>query len=166
MSGELNDAAAKKYDLEAWFPGYNAFRELVSCSNCTDYQARGLETRYALKNTDDKIYVHMLNGTMCATTRTMCCILENYQTPEGVTIPEVLRPYMGGIDFIPYDDKCQKAFFKAKAEEEKKQAEKAKNAKKKGGNQQKQGGAPKKDEETKKPAAEANKKAAAAAQGA
>ena len=146
--------------MEAWFPGYNAFRELVSCSNCTDYQSRGLETRYALKNTDDKIYVHMLNGTMCATTRTMCCILENYQTAEGVTIPEVLRPYMGGLDFIPYDDKCQKAFFKAKAEEEKKQAELAKKAGKKGGKQKQGGAAPK--EETKKPAANAKKQEAAA----
>ena len=103
VSGELNDAAAMKYDLEAWFPGYKAFRELVSCSNCTDYQSRALEVRYALKNTDEKLYVHMLNGTMCATERTMCCIMENYQTPEGLMVPEVLQPYMGGIDFIPYD---------------------------------------------------------------
>jgi seryl-tRNA synthetase len=90
VSGALNDAAAMKYDLEAWFPGYKAFRELVSCSNCTDYQARALETRYALKNTPEKLYVHMLNGTMCATERTMCCIMENYQTPEGLRIPKVL----------------------------------------------------------------------------
>jgi len=112
VSGELNDAAAMKYDLEAWFPGYDAYRELVSCSNCTDYQSRALETRYALKNTDDKMYVHMLNGTMCATTRTMCCILENYQTETGVTIPEALRPFMGGMEFIPYDEKKTAAFFK------------------------------------------------------
>ena len=93
VSGELNDAAAKKYDLEAWFPGYNAYRELVSCSNCTDYQARGLEVRYrsaATKNNEEKQYVHMLNGTMCATQRTMCCILENNQTPDGVKIPAAL----------------------------------------------------------------------------
>lgn len=77
-SGALNDAAAIKYDLEAWFPGYDAFRELVSCSNCTDYQARALECRYAQKNVEEKMYVHMLNGTMCATERTMCCIVENY----------------------------------------------------------------------------------------
>ena len=165
VSGELNDAAAMKYDLEAWFPGYDAFRELVSCSNCTDYQSRALETRYALKNTDEKIYVHMLNGTMCATTRTMCCILENYQTAEGVTIPEVLRPFMGGIDFIPYDEKCKAAFFKAKAEEEKREAERAKKAGK-GGKQQKGGAAAagaKPKEESKKPAAAA-KQAPAQAQ--
>ena len=90
VSGDLNDAAAKKYDLEAWFPGYNAFRELVSCSNCTDFQSRGLEVRFAQKNTKDKIYVHMLNATLCATERTMCCILENNQTEEGVRVPKVL----------------------------------------------------------------------------
>lgn len=78
VSGELNDAAAKKLDLEAWFPGYGTYRELVSCSNCTDYQSRALEIRYALKNTKDKVYVHMLNATLCATERTMCCIMENY----------------------------------------------------------------------------------------
>ena len=81
VSGELNDAAAKKYDLEAWFPGYENYRELVSCSNCTDYQSRGLDVRLQLgkeKTGKDKVYVHMLNATLCATERTMCCILENY----------------------------------------------------------------------------------------
>lgn len=77
-SGALNDAAAMKYDLEAWFPGYDAYRELVSCSNCTDYQARALEVRYRKPDAEDKLYVHMLNGTMCATERTMCCLVENY----------------------------------------------------------------------------------------
>ena len=77
-SGALNDAAAVKHDLEAWFPGYGTYRELVSCSNCTDYQARALETRYAKRDVDDKLYVHMLNGTLCATERTMCCLVENY----------------------------------------------------------------------------------------
>ena len=117
VTGELNDAAAMKYDLEAWFPGYNAFRELVSCSNCTDFQSRALEIRYALKNSEEKQYVHMLNGTLCATERTMCCIVENYQTEEGVVVPEALRPYMGGIELIPYDKDATAAFFKAKEEE-------------------------------------------------
>jgi len=79
-SKELNDAASKKYDLEAWFPGYKAYRELVSCSNCTDYQSRGLNIRYGQKKKGDtsKKFVHLLNGTLCATQRTLCCILENY----------------------------------------------------------------------------------------
>ena len=102
----------------------------------------------------------MLNGTMCATTRTMCCILENYQTNEGIVIPEVLRPFMGGLEFMPYDQKATAAFFKAKAEEEKKEAEKAKKAKKGGGKAkdaagaqaaQKKPAAAKKEEEKKEP---------------
>jgi seryl-tRNA synthetase len=104
VSGALNNAAAKKYDLEAWFPGYGTYRELVSCSNCTDYQSRRMEIRYGIKKMDDKEkkYVHCLNSTLVATERAMCCILENYQTPEGVKVPEVLQPYMGGINFIPF----------------------------------------------------------------
>jgi len=80
VSGALNGAAAKKYDLEAWFPGYNAYRELVSCSNCTDYQSRAANIRFGNKKQGDteKKFVHMLNGTLCATERTLCCILENY----------------------------------------------------------------------------------------
>ncbi|CAN0909868.1 Serine--tRNA ligase, cytoplasmic [Linum grandiflorum] len=104
VSGALNDAAAKKYDLEAWFPASNAYRELVSCSNCTDYQSRRLETRYGQKKSNEaaKQYVHMLNSTLTATERTMCCILENYQREDGVEIPEVLRPYMDGVTFMPF----------------------------------------------------------------
>ncbi len=96
VSGALNNAAAKKYDLEAWFPGSGAFRELVSCSNCTDYQSRRLRIRYGQtkKMNQDVEYVHMLNATMCATTRTICCILENYQTDDGILIPDALKPLM------------------------------------------------------------------------
>lgn len=107
VSGDLNDAAAKKYDLEAWFPGYDAYRELVSCSNCLDYQSRNLNVRYGVGRVDsnnkkmEPQYVHMLNATLCATERTLCCILENYQTETGVVVPEVLRSYVG-TDFIPY----------------------------------------------------------------
>ena len=64
----------------------------------------------------------MLNGTMCATQRTMCCILENYQTPEGLRIPKVLQPYMGGVEFIPYPQHAVDAFFKKKEEEKKAEA--------------------------------------------
>lgn len=107
VSGALNDAAAKKYDLEAWFPGYADYRELVSCSNCTDYQARALDIRLAQKagkggDKHEKTHVHMLNATLVATQRCLCCILENYQTPTGVKVPRVLVPYMGGADFLPF----------------------------------------------------------------
>jgi len=97
VSGGLNKAAAKKYDIEAWFPGYGQYKEVVSCSNCTDYQARRMQIRYGESKVSGQTaqpYVHMLNGTLCATTRTICAILENYQTPEGIRIPEVLRPYL------------------------------------------------------------------------
>jgi seryl-tRNA synthetase len=111
VSGALNLAAAKKLDLEAWFPGSAAFRELVSCSNCTDYQSRRLRIRYGLskKLNAKSDYVHMLNSTMCATTRVICCILENFQTGDlqsggGIVVPEVLRPFMPQKfrEFIPF----------------------------------------------------------------
>ena len=104
VSGELNDAAIKKYDLEGWFPGQQTYRELVSCSNCTDYQARGVGTRCGVKKAGEQkaSYVHMLNSTLCATGRGICAILENYQTEDGVKVPEVLQPYMGGMDFLPF----------------------------------------------------------------
>lgn len=92
VSGALNDAAAKKYDIEGWFPNTQEYRELVSCSNCTDYQARKLMVRYGGKEKGKKaVYAHMLNSTLCATERLMCCIAENNQTSEGVVIPDVLK---------------------------------------------------------------------------
>lgn len=100
VSGELNDAAAIKYDLEAYFPNSEKYRELVSCSNCSDYQSRELEIRYGIaKENNKKVYVHLLNGTMCAIQRTLCCVVENYQTDDKIVIPEPLRGYFGG-DFI------------------------------------------------------------------
>lgn len=82
VSGALNNAASKKYDLEAWFPFQGEYKELVSCSNCTDYQSRALDIRYGTKTQTDikKKYVHALNSTLCATERALCCVLENYQT--------------------------------------------------------------------------------------
>lgn len=84
VSGALNNAAAKKLDLEAWFPFQGEYKELVSCSNCTDYQSRSLEIRCGQKalTGGKKKYVHLLNCTLCATGRALCCIVENYQTEE------------------------------------------------------------------------------------
>ncbi|ELQ75988.1 Seryl-tRNA synthetase [Trachipleistophora hominis] len=96
VSGEMNDSACLKYDLEAYFPHSKRYRELVSCSNCTDYQARDLEVRYGItKENDRKVYCHMLNGTLCAVQRTLCCLVENYQEEEGVRVPDVLVKYYG-----------------------------------------------------------------------
>lgn len=108
VSGALNDAAAKKYDLEAFFPGASppAFRELVSCSNCTDFQSRNLEVRVRVPKIagqpERKAYAHLLNSTLSATERTLCCVLENYQTEDGVRVPDVLQPFMMGMEFIPF----------------------------------------------------------------
>lgn len=106
VSGALNNAAAMKYDLEAYFPGSGAYRELVSVSNCTDYQARRLQIRYGQtkKMSGQVEYVHMLNGTLCAVTRAICCILENYQTKDGIRIPKVLQDFMPQKyrEFIPF----------------------------------------------------------------
>ncbi|KAI9490592.1 seryl-tRNA synthetase [Zychaea mexicana] len=104
VSGALNNAAAKKYDLEAWFPFQGEYKELVSCSNCTDYQSRRLEIRCGVKKMSDreKKYVHCLNSTLCATERAICGLLETWQREDGLEVPPPLVPYMDGRTFIPY----------------------------------------------------------------
>jgi len=101
-TGDIGTVAAKKYDIEAWMPAQNAFREIISCSNCTDYQARRLNIKYREKEGEPpKGFVHTLNSTAIATGRTIVAILENYQQKDGsVGVPEVLRKYMGGIKKI------------------------------------------------------------------
>ena len=96
-SGELNDNAAKKYDLEAWFPASETYRELVSCSNCTDYQARKLKIRFGKTGSKEKkLMLHTLNSTAIATERTICCILENFQNEDhSVRVPKILQKYIG-----------------------------------------------------------------------
>lgn len=101
VSSALNDNAAIKYDLEAWFPGSNTYRELVSCTNCKDYQARKTNTRYGKAGSGDAQILHTLNSTAIATERTICCLLENYQQEDGsIKVPEVLVPYMDGKTVI------------------------------------------------------------------
>jgi len=101
-TGDIGTVAAKKYDIEAWMPAQNAYREIVSCSNCTDYQARRLNIKYREKEGEPpKEFVHTLNSTAIATGRTMVAIVENYQQKDGsVDVPEVLRKYMSGIKKI------------------------------------------------------------------
>ncbi|KAH8683096.1 hypothetical protein BGZ60DRAFT_467454 [Tricladium varicosporioides] len=118
VSGALNNAAAKKYDLEAWFPFQGEYKELVSCSNCTDYQSRNLEIRYGAKLQTEirKKYVHALNSTLCATERALCCLLENFQTEEGFNVPEPLRKYLPGApEFIPFSKELPKNTTSQKA---------------------------------------------------
>ena len=100
-SGEMNDNAAKKYDLEAWFPASQTYRELGSCSNCLDYQARKLKIRMGKVGSEEKQILHTLNSTAIATERTICCILENFQNEDhSVRIPTVLQKYMNGKKVI------------------------------------------------------------------
>ncbi len=100
-TGDVGSVAAKKYDIEAWFPRQQAYREVVSCSNCTDYQARRLGIRLGKAGRPGKRVPHTLNSTAIATSRGLAVLLEQYQQPDGtVTIPEVLRPYLGGLSAL------------------------------------------------------------------
>jgi seryl-tRNA synthetase len=101
-TGDIGTVAAKKYDIEAWMPAQNAYREVVSCSNCTDYQARRLGIRYREKEgAPTKGFLHTLNSTAIATGRTIVAILENFQQEDGtIVVPEVLRKYMHDIEKI------------------------------------------------------------------
>jgi seryl-tRNA synthetase len=100
-SAELGKVSAKTYDIEAWLPSQNAYREIGSCSNCTDYQARRLGIRFRDKTNEETKLVHTLNSTLVATERTLVTILENYQTSKGtVEVPDILQKYMGYIKEI------------------------------------------------------------------
>jgi seryl-tRNA synthetase len=97
-TGDMGFPSAKTYDIEVWLPGQNAYREISSCSNCEDFQARRANIRYRKDKKGRPIFVHTLNGSGLAVGRTLVAILENYQQKDGsVVIPEVLRPYMGGL---------------------------------------------------------------------
>jgi seryl-tRNA synthetase len=94
-------AAKKTYDIEVWLPGQNRFREISSCSNCGDFQARRMNARYRPKDAKQPRFVHTLNGSGLAVGRTLIAIMENYQQADGsIAIPDALRPYMGGMTKI------------------------------------------------------------------
>jgi seryl-tRNA synthetase len=100
-TGDLGAVAAKKYDLEAWLPGQGKYREVVSCSNCTSYQAIRSKVRFRDKPDEPTKWVHTLNSTLVATERTLVAIMENYQEKDGsINIPETLQNYMGGATKI------------------------------------------------------------------
>jgi seryl-tRNA synthetase len=95
-SGDLGKISAKTYDLEAWMAGQKSYRETVSCSNCLDFQARRLKIRFRDRTDEQPQYLHSLNSTLVATTRTMVSIIENFQTKDGhITVPKVLQKYVG-----------------------------------------------------------------------
>ena len=99
-TGDMGFSSAKTYDLEVWLPAQNCYREISSCSNCLDFQARRMQARVRRK--DGKIeLVHTLNGSGLAVGRTLVAVLENYQNEDGsVTVPKVLRPYLDGLEVL------------------------------------------------------------------
>lgn len=100
-TGDMGFGARKTYDLEVWLPGQGAYREISSCSNTGDFQARRMNTRYRVAGEKRTEFVHTLNGSGLAVGRTLVAVIENYQNADGsVTVPEVLRPYMGGLEVI------------------------------------------------------------------
>ena len=100
-TGDMGNSARKTYDLEVWLPGQGLYREISSCSNCGDWQARRMNTRYRPAEGKGNVFVHTLNGSGLAVGRTLVAVLENYQQADGsVTVPQVLSPYMGGVSTL------------------------------------------------------------------
>ena len=100
-AGDTGFSAAKTYDIEVWLPGQGKYREISSCSNTRDFQARRMLARYRNPETGKPELVHTLNGSGLAVGRAMVAVLENYQEADGrIRIPEVLRPYMGGAEYL------------------------------------------------------------------
>jgi seryl-tRNA synthetase len=100
-TGDMGFAATKTYDIEVWLPGQNRFREISSCSNCGDFQARRMNARYRPEGSKNTRFVHTLNGSGLAVGRTLLAVMENYQEKDGsIRIPEALRSYMGGMERI------------------------------------------------------------------
>lgn len=104
-TGDMGFSSAKTYDIEVWLPAQNCYREISSCSNCVDFQARRMQAR--LRRKDGKVeLVHTLNGSGLAVGRTLVAVLENYQNADGsVTVPKVLRKYLGGLEVISAETK-------------------------------------------------------------
>jgi seryl-tRNA synthetase len=103
-TGDLGFSAAKTYDLEVWMPGQDKYREISSCSNCLDFQARRANIRFRRENAKKPEFCHTLNGSGLAVGRTFAAILENYQMKDGtVKVPKALVPYMGGLEIIEYE---------------------------------------------------------------
>ena len=103
-TGDVGTVAAKKYDIEAWFPRQQAYREVVSCSNCSDYQARSLGIRLGRAGKPGKVVPHTLNSTAVATSRALAVLVEQYLRPDdSVEVPQVLRPYLGGRETLTAD---------------------------------------------------------------
>ena len=103
-TGDMGFASQKTYDIEVWLPSQQTYREISSCSNCGDFQARRMRARYRAKGERDTRFVHTLNGSGLAVGRTLIALLENYQQADGsVLLPRAIRPYMGGLERLSAD---------------------------------------------------------------
>jgi len=101
-TGDLGFSARKTYDIEVWLPGQDRYREISSCSNCGDFQARRMNARFRSEGRKGTEFVHTLNGSGLAVGRTLIAVIENYQQADGsIRVPDALRPYMGGLETIP-----------------------------------------------------------------
>ena len=101
-SGDMGFTARKTYDIEVWLPGQGRFREISSCSNCGEFQARRMQGRFRPAGEKGTRFLHTLNGSGVAVGRALVAVLETYQQQDGsVTVPDVLKPYMGGLDVLP-----------------------------------------------------------------
>ena len=100
-TGDMGFSAVKTYDLEVWLPSQDTYREISSCSNCGDFQARRMQARWRNPETGKPELLHTLNGSGVAVGRAMIAVMENYQNADGsITVPDALKPYMGGLDTI------------------------------------------------------------------
>jgi seryl-tRNA synthetase len=100
-TGDIGFSARKTYDLEVWLPGQQTYREISSCSNCGDFQARRMKARFRPEGEKGTQFVHTLNGSGLAVGRCLIAVMENYQNEDGsITVPDVLRPYMNGLETI------------------------------------------------------------------
>jgi seryl-tRNA synthetase len=100
-TGDMGSSAVKTYDLEVWLPSQNTYREISSCSNCGDFQARRMQARWRNPATGKPELLHTLNGSGLAVGRTLVAVMENYQNADGsITVPEALRPYLRGVDTL------------------------------------------------------------------
>ena len=100
-TGDMGFGARKTYDLEVWLPGQDTYREISSCSNCWDFQARRMKGRFRPTGGKGTEFVHTLNGSGIAVGRALIAVMENYQRSDGnIVVPEVLRPFMGGLEVI------------------------------------------------------------------
>ena len=103
-TGDMGFSARKTYDIEVWLPGQDTYREISSCSNCGDFQARRMRGRFRPAGEKGTRFVHTLNGSGVAVGRALIAVMENYQRADGsIVVPEALRPYMGGQEFLVAD---------------------------------------------------------------